>query len=150
MVSAVLARLAGENQQSAFGVSVDFACVRKAGVAQDRLRGVLEAIGCEPCLGEDMTFGIAGNSFRISFRLPGLAVVIQVIRPKTLQSHVWPPGVVPAFEFSAQERQVVKSLDDRNVLKPFVLERLDNSFGYSDGSVFPYGSEAGFDAPWSQ
>jgi len=77
-------------------------------------------------------FDIAGDGFRISFRLLGLAVIVEVIGPEALQHHMWSSSVVPAFELSTEERQVVRTLDDRNALKPLVLERLDNSFGYGE------------------
>jgi hypothetical protein len=97
-----------------------------------------------------MTFDIAWYSLRIAFWLLGLAVVIHVIRPGTLQSHMRPPGVVPAFKFRAEERQVVKTPDEGNALQPLILESLDDAFCDSDSPVFPYGSQAGFDIPLFQ
>ena len=137
MVSTVFSRLTRENHRSALEVWADSVCVEKVGVTQDRLRGVPEAVGGEPCFPEDVTFDIAGHGFRISAWLLGLAVVIEGIGPKTLQRHMGPPGVVPAFELGAQERPVVESLDQRDVFEPLVLERLDDPLGYGDGSVFP-------------
>jgi len=60
------------------------------------------------------------------------------------------PTVVPALEFGAQERQVVKPLDDRDASQPLVLEGLDDPLGYADGAVLSYGSETGFDTPLSE
>ena len=59
-------------------------------------------------------------------------------------SHVWAPSVVPAFEFGAQKRQMVKSLDKRHASQPLVFESLDDSLGYGDGAVLAYGSEPRF------
>jgi len=117
---------------------------------ETRLRRVLEAIGREPCFLEYVTFDIAGHCFRIALRLLGLAVVIQVIRPETLQHPMRPPTVIPALEFSAEEGQVVKSLDDRDSFQPFVFQGFDDSFRHCDGPVFSYGSKAGFDIPLFQ
>jgi len=69
---ALFARQGGGRQRSAFETLADSARVEQAKVTQQRLRGVLEAIGREPCFREYMTFDIAGNGFGISFRLPGL------------------------------------------------------------------------------
>ena len=81
---------------------------------------------------------MAGNGLRVSFRLLGLAVVIEIIRAVPLPRHVWPPGVVPAFEFGTRERQVVESLDDWHALEPFASERLDNAFlGQNRGCTLP-------------
>jgi len=124
--------------------------VEKPEVTQDGLSGVLEAIGREPCFAEDTTFDIAGHGFRVSFRLLGLAVVVEVIRPETLQSHVRPPSVVPTFEFGAQERQVVKTFDERHASEPLVFEGFDDPLSYSNGSVLSYGSETRFDVPLPQ
>jgi len=141
-------RLKPGNHRPAAGVWVDSGRVEKSGVAwEDGLRRVLQAVGREPCLGKDMTLDIVGHGLRVSFRLLGLAVVIQVIRPEALKCHVWAPGVVPAFEFGAQKRQMVKSLDKRHASQPLVFESLDDSLGYGDGSVLAYGSEPRFDVP---
>ena len=150
MVSTVFSRLTRENHRSALEIWADSVCVEKVEVTQDRLRGVPEAVGGEPCFPENVTFDIGGHSFRISAWLLGLAVVIEVIGPKTLQSHMWPPSVVQAFELGAQKRQVVKPFDDRHMPEPLILEGLDDPRGYGDGSVLSYGSEARFDVPLSQ
>jgi hypothetical protein len=50
------------------------------------------------------------NGLRLSSGRLGLAAVIQVIRPESLQSDMRPPGVVPAFEFGAQEHQVITTV----------------------------------------
>jgi hypothetical protein len=97
-----------------------------------------------------MTLDIAGHGFRIPFWHVGLAVVMPVVRPETVQRHMWPPSVVPARKFGGQERQVIKSLDERDMFEPLVLEGLDNAFWDSNGPVFPYGSKAEFDVPLSQ
>jgi len=101
----------GKNCRPAGRAWVDVACVQKAEVTRDSLRGVLEAIGGEPCFSEDVTFDIVGNSLGVAFWPLGLAIVVEVIRPETLDSHMRSPRVVPAFEVGAQERQVVKTLD---------------------------------------
>ena len=129
---------------------LDGGCVQQAKATQEELRGRLEAIGGETCFLEYGTFDIGWHGFRISSWLLGLSVVVEVIRPEILQRHVWPPSVVPVLEFGAQKRQVVKPLDERNALEPLALEGLDNAFCDSNGSVFSYGSEAGFDIPLSQ
>jgi hypothetical protein len=146
----VFDRSKAENHRPGFEVLVDCACVQKAEVPQDSLRGVLEAVGGEPRFGEDMTLDIAGHGFRIPFWHVGLAVVMPVVRPETVQRHMWPPSVVPARKFGGQERQVIKSLDERDMFEPLVLEGLDNAFWDSNGPVFPYGSKAEFDVPLSQ
>jgi hypothetical protein len=61
-----------------------------------------------------MPFDIAGNGFRVAVWFLGLAVIVEAIRVETLDSHMWPPDVVPVFEFDTQESQVVKALDDRS------------------------------------
>ena len=144
------AALTREKRRSVPEMLADSSHVQKAGVTRGRLRGVLEAIGGAPCFREYMTFDIAGDGLGISFWRLGLAAVTEVIWPVTLQSHVRPPGVVPAFEFGAQEHQAVKSLDDRHASQPLVFERLDNPFRYGNGPVYSYGSEARFDAPLFQ
>ena len=73
---------------------------------------MFQAIAGEPCFGEDVTFDTAWDGLGISLWRLRFAAVIQVIWPETLQSHMRPPSVAPAFEFSAHERQVVKSLDE--------------------------------------
>jgi hypothetical protein len=90
---------------------LDGGCVQQAKVTQQKLRRVLEAVGCEPCFGENVTFDVGGHGFGIAFRFVGFSAAIQIVRPKAFQSHVWPPGIVPAFEFRAQERQRVKPFD---------------------------------------
>jgi hypothetical protein len=117
---------------------------------QELLRGGLETIGGEPCFDEQMAFDMGGDGLRVSLGLFGPASVVDVIRPQTLQHHVGPPGVVPAFELAAQKRQVVKALDDRHAAQPLVLERLDDTFGGRDRSVFAHGSKTWFDVPLSQ
>jgi len=117
---------------------------------QEKLRGVLEAIGCEPRFLEHMTFDIAGHGFRNARRPLGPAVIVEVIRPEALQRHMWAPDAVTACELGAQERQVVKTLDERNALEPLVLKGLDDAFRHSNGPVFSHGSDAGFDIPFSQ
>lgn len=146
----VFIRLRGGSQRSTFEKLADSTRVAKAEVTRQRLRSVLDAVGGEPCFGEDVTFDIAGNGFRMSFWDRRLTVVIEVIGPKTLQSHMWPPSVVQAFELGAQKRQVVKPFDDRHMPEPLILEGLDDPRGYGDGSVLSYGSEARFDVPLSQ
>lgn len=110
----------------------------KAKATQPKLRGLLEPVSGESCLGKDVAFNIVGQDFRVSFRLLGLAVVVQVIRSKALKCHMRPPSIVPALEFSAQERQVVKSLDERDVFQPLVLERLDDPLSHSNGAALRY------------
>ena len=90
-------------QRSAFETLAAPARGDSTRATQRKLRRVLHAIGGEPCVGENMTFDMAGDGFRISFGRLGLAAVGQVIWPETLQSHMRPPSVVPAFEFGAQE-----------------------------------------------
>lgn len=150
MGSTAFALLAGENHRFVSETLADYSRVQTAGAVQQKLRGVPEAIGGEPCFQEDVTFDIGGHGFRIPLWLLGLAVVIQIIRPKALQRHVWPPSVVPAFELGAEERQVVKTFDERDVFQPLILEGLDDAFCHSNRPVLPYGSEAGFDVPLSQ
>lgn len=69
----------------------DFAYVQKAEVTQEELRGVLEAIGGEPCLAEHMAFDIAGDGFRVPVWLVRFVVVMQVIGPQTFECHMRPP-----------------------------------------------------------
>ncbi len=102
----------------------DSGSVQQAKVTQGRLCRVLEAIGGEPCFQEDVAFDIAGHGFRISFWLPRLAGVVQVIRPQARQGHMCPPSVVPASESGVQDRLVVKSFDNQDVFELPVLECL--------------------------
>ena len=62
-----------EHRQPAGYAWVDCAYVQKAEVRENGLRGVLEAIGGEPCLGEHVAFDIAGDGLRLSFWRLGLA-----------------------------------------------------------------------------
>ena len=57
-----------------------------------------EAGSGEPCLGEDVSLDAVRHGLCIPSWLLGLAVVIDVIRPKTIERHVRPPSVVPGFE----------------------------------------------------
>ena len=80
-----------------------------------------------------MTFDIGGDGLRFAVWRLGLAFVIEVVGPQTLESHMRAPGVVPVLEFAAQRRQVVKALDEGDASEPFVLERLDDAFCHSNG-----------------
>ena len=120
---------------------------RQRQIRRTRLRRALEAIPGNPCFLEYVAFDVCGNGFRISARLLGLAAVIRIIGPQTIQRHMRAPAVVPGFEFRAQKRQVVEALDERNTLEPLVLERLDDAFGDSNGPVFSYGSQSWLHAP---
>jgi hypothetical protein len=122
-------------QRSSFETSAASARGDSVRATQQKLRRVLQAIGGEPCLGENLTFDIAGDGFRVSFWRLGRAAAIQVIWPETLQRHRRPPGVVPALELGAQERQVVEALDKRHASQPLVLKGLDDPLGDGDGSV---------------
>ena len=137
-------------QRSAFERLADSPPAHKAEATQQRLRGVLEAVSGESCFGEHVAFDIAGHGLHISVWHLWLAVLIQVVSPETLQGHVRSPGVLRAFEGGAQEHEVVKSFDDRYALEPLILERLDDTFRDSNGPVFPYGPQTGFDLPLSR
>ena len=137
------------HQRSAIERSTDPPRVVEPEVTQDGLRGVLEAIGCEPCFREYVTLDIAGNGLCVSLWLVGLAAVVEVVRPETLQLHMRPPGVVPVFEFGTQGREVVESLDNRHASQPLVLEGSDDAFGDRDLPVFVHGADAGFDVPFA-
>ena len=60
------------------------------------LRSGLETIGGEPCFAEHIAFDIGGNGLPFAVWRLGLASVIEVVGPQTLESHMRAPGVVPA------------------------------------------------------
>jgi len=88
------ARLRGGSYRSVFETLADSSRVQQARVTQQKLRGVLEAMGGEPCFGEDVTFDIAWDGLGISLWRLRFAAVIQVIWPETLQRLMWPRSVV--------------------------------------------------------
>ena len=138
------------SQCSSWGKWADSARGAGARVGEQALRGGLEAIGRESCFSEDVMIDVAGHGLRVALRHLGLVAVVQVIWTETLQSHVWPPDVVPVLKSRAQECQVVESLDDRHTPQPLVLESLDHPLRDSDGSVLSYSSEARPDVPLFQ
>jgi hypothetical protein len=73
------------------------------------------------------------------FRRLGLVIVVEVIRSQAPESHVRAPHTVPILELGTQGREVVKAFDERDAAEPFILERLDDPLGDSDGPVFAYG-----------
>ena len=72
----MFARSKVENRRPADRVWVDGICVVKAEAPQQKLRGVLQAIGGEPRFGKDMTLDIVGYGLCVSFRFLGPAVMI--------------------------------------------------------------------------
>ena len=145
-----LGALGKGNQGASFSALADSGYSESANASERQLRCVLQAVGGDSCLGERAALDIAGNSFRIPLWRLRFVAVIQVIRSETSESHVRAPGVVPAFEFGAQGREVVKPLDDRYTAEPLVFEGLDHPLGDSDRAVFPYSTEARFDVPLFQ
>ena len=132
-------------------VWVDSGRVETSGITQEHgSRRGLQAIGGNPRFGEDMTFDIGGQGFRIARWCLGLAAVIQVIRSQALQRHVRSPGVVPVFEFDAQGHQMIRPLDERDAFEPFVFRRLDDPPGDRNGPALSDRAEAGFDVPLIQ
>ena len=89
-----------------------------------------------------MTFDVVRYGLRPSVCFLRPTVVIQVIRPRIIESHMRPPSVVTALEFGAQGRLMIIPFDDRHASEPLVLERLDGPFSYSNGPALSHGSEA--------
>lgn len=140
-----------ESHRPAVAVWVDGTRVQPEGGSRaGGLRGGLEAVGRGACFDKDVTFDTVGHGFRLSFGRLGLAVVIEVIRSQTVESHMRPPSVIPAFEFGTEEGQVVKPLDKRNAPEPLVLECLDDPLCYGDRSVFAHSSQTRLDVPLSE
>jgi len=73
----------------------------KLGTTSEKLRNVLQAISSDSCFSEQMLFDVTRNRFGITFRLLRLFTVIDIIRSKTIQCHVWTPGVIPILELHA-------------------------------------------------
>ena len=124
-------------QHSSGEKRADSAHGESARASEQELRRVLETVGGEPCLLEDVTFDVVWNGLRVSSQFLGLAVLIRVIRPQTFECHVWPPNVVPVLELGAQKGEMVESLDQRDTFEPLVLEGLDHSLRHSDRTVLP-------------
>lgn len=133
------------NRRSAAAELADYTPAHHTQATQWQLCGGLQAIGSDPCLGEHVTLDVVRNGLRVSLRFLGLTVAVEVIRSKPLQRHMRPPAVVPALEFGARGREVIKPFDDRYATEQLVLERLDDPLGHSDRSLLSYSSQARFE-----
>jgi hypothetical protein len=111
VVSSAVGTLRKRRQCSQFETSAEFVRSESARVTHQKLRRGLQAISGEPRLGEHVTLDVPWHRLRISSGRVRFAAV-QVIGPETLQSHVRPPSVVPAFEFRAQGGEMVKALEE--------------------------------------
>ena len=135
VVQTVLGQSKAKNQRPAFEKLVGFACVHNAGVTQDRLRGVFEAIGGEPCFLECAMLHVGGTAirgsrellrlWRVLRRLQWLACVkglrLPRLQPTARRSarHVWsevspapPPG--PRSKRRRRPRRTVGPASQRN------------------------------------
>ena len=74
-----------------------------------KLRHVPESISCDSCFSEQMLFNIVRNCFRVTIRLLGFLVVINIIGPNTIQGHMWAPGVIPILELFTQRKQMIEA-----------------------------------------
>ena len=101
-----------------------------------KLRGFSKSISGDPCVAKEVLFNITWDRFGVTFRLIRLVVVIHIIRTKAIQGHMWPPTIVPDFEFVAQFGQMIYSFDDGDSFQPFVFQGLIGSFRDSDGALF--------------
>jgi len=92
-------------------------------------------------------FDITRNLFCVTFRLLRLFLIIDIIRSKTIQRHVWPPDIVPALKFFAEKGQMIKVFNDRYKLEPFVLQGFDDSLCDGNCPMFSYSSKAWLHIP---
>lgn len=69
------------------------------------------------------------------------SVVINIIGPKTIQGHMWAPGVIPILELFTQRNQMIKAPNKWYTFEPFIFQGLDDSFCDSNWSMFAYGSK---------
>jgi len=120
------------------------------GIPAQRLRRVFLAVRVESRFAEVVTFDIAGHGLRIPPWRLGRAAVIHVIGPEAFQRHMQAPGVVPTLELGAQKDEMVKSLDQPDVLESLVLEGLDDPLGDSNGPALSHRSETRLDVPLLQ
>ena len=118
---------------------------RVSGHEDENLRDVLKPIASDPCFGEQMSFDVARDCFTVTSRFLRRSIVIDIIRTKAIQCHVWTPGVIPILEFTTQFDQMIKTFDDGYAFEPFIFQGLDRSFCDRNRSVFSYGAQTMFD-----
>ena len=126
-----------------FEVLTDFPCVKPTWKPRRvrKLRSFFKPIPSDPCFLELMMFDITRNRSCVTFRLLRLFRIIDIIRSKTIQCHVWPPDIVLALKFFTEKSQMTKVFNDRYTLEPFVLQGFDDSLCDRNWSMFSYSSK---------